>query len=120
MKWLVWKDYRLSRPVLVTVLLLWLGPQLFGLIIAAHESETPIELQHLGGGMVGASMFTIVLSQFTLAIIGGYIIACERESRSAEFLAYLPVSRFRILTSKMAPACCVRAQATLSHFAPSR
>ena len=36
-----------------------------------------------------------------LALLGGNSIAGERVDRSAEFLAYLPVSRGRILASKL-------------------
>ena len=37
----------------------------------------------------------------TLALLGGNLIACERVDRSAEFLAYLPLSRARILAGKI-------------------
>lgn len=48
-----------------------------------------------------ASYCGLFLSPLTLAFLGGNIIACERADRSAEFLAYQPVSRFRILASKL-------------------
>ena len=37
----------------------------------------------------------------TLCLLGGHVIAGERADRSAEFLAYLPVSRARILVGKI-------------------
>ena len=42
-----------------------------------------------------------MLLQLAFALLGGNSIAGERIDRSAEFLAYLPVSRGRILTSKL-------------------
>jgi ABC-type transport system involved in multi-copper enzyme maturation permease subunit len=50
-----------------------------------------------------------VVSQLTLALLGGNLIACERVDRSAEFLVYLPLSRARILASKITLALLVAA-----------
>ena len=45
-----------------------------------------------------ASLSTSIL---TLALLGGYAIACERADRSSEFLAYQPIFRGKILASKL-------------------
>jgi len=49
---------------------------------------------------VSTASITLGLSLFTLAMLGGNAIAAERADRSAEFLAYLPVSRWTILAGK--------------------
>ena len=41
------------------------------------------------------------LSQFSMAIIAGNIIACERADRSAQFLAYQGESRKMLIASKL-------------------
>ena len=47
-----------------------------------------------------SSFYSLGLLQVAMALLGGNSIAGERVDRSAEFLAYLPVSRGRILASK--------------------
>ena len=46
-------------------------------------------------------MFSLVISQLAVALIGGNAIAGERADRSAEFLASLPITRKKILGSKL-------------------
>jgi ABC-type transport system involved in multi-copper enzyme maturation permease subunit len=101
MKWLVWKEYRVQRLVLIVGAVLVLAPYfvVFGLF-----RFTPA-----GGSMAAwclglliAAAYSAAISQLTMALLGGNAIACERADRSAEFLAYLPVSRARILAGKLA------------------
>jgi ABC-type transport system involved in multi-copper enzyme maturation permease subunit len=47
-----------------------------------------------------ASQVSVMMSQMTLVLLAGHVIACERRDRSAEFLAYLPPTRSAILRSK--------------------
>jgi ABC-type transport system involved in multi-copper enzyme maturation permease subunit len=44
--------------------------------------------------------FSLMCSQASLALLSGHVIAAERGDRSAEFLAYLPPSRWQVLLSK--------------------
>ena len=48
-----------------------------------------------------SSLYSLALLQLAFALLGGNSIAGERIDRSAEFLAYLPVSRGRLLASKL-------------------
>jgi ABC-type transport system involved in multi-copper enzyme maturation permease subunit len=48
-----------------------------------------------------SSAFGLILAQLIVAVIGGNAFAGERVDRSAEFLASLPVSRRRIVVSKL-------------------
>jgi ABC-type transport system involved in multi-copper enzyme maturation permease subunit len=54
-----------------------------------------------------AGCYSLGISQLTLALLGGHAIACERADRSAEFLAYLPLSRAKNLAGKMMLALAV-------------
>ena len=47
-------------------------------------------------------LYSICISQLTLALIAGNAMAGERADRSAEFIAYLPLEKRRLLMSKLA------------------
>ena len=102
MKWLVWKEYRLNRVVLVVGATLLVVPHAIALVLAWREVGPSIGgASHLSANLLFSGFYSVVLSQLTLALLGGHVIACERADRSAEFLAYLPLSRARILASKI-------------------
>ena len=48
-----------------------------------------------------SSIYSLIISQLAIALIGGNAIAGERADRSAEFLCSLPITRKRILASKL-------------------
>ncbi len=109
MKWLVWKEYGLNRPILMVGALLLAAPHVNAPILAWYEAG-PI----LRGGvpllwqkLAFTAGCSLALSQLTLCLLGANAIAGERVDRSAEFLAYLPLSRFRILAGKLALALLV-------------
>lgn len=85
MRLLLWKDYRLSRAILPAGVLLAVGPYLFA--SGYMRLDAGWEL-------------SAFLSQFTLALLAGNIIACEHADRSAEFLAFQGASRVLVITSK--------------------
>lgn len=102
MKSLLWKDFRVNLFVLAFGVVMLLLPFLAGLTRALYlqsrgdhvnwwQSETWVML----------SLGSLALSLLTIAMLGGNAIAAERADRSAEFLAYLPPSRWRVLISKM-------------------
>jgi ABC-type Na+ efflux pump permease subunit len=100
MKSLLWKDYRINRLLLIFGFVVCVGPWV--ITIARH-----MQLNIRGEGVwwgpepwVSTSSISLVLSLFTLAMLGGNAIAAERADRSAEFLAYMPVSRWTILAGK--------------------
>lgn len=103
MKWLVWKEYRLNRLILVVGVALLVVPHSLALILAWFEAGPPLNagVSQVRNNILISSVYSLVLSQLTLALLGGNAIACERVDRSAEFLAYLPVSRTRILAGKI-------------------
>ena len=102
MNWLFWKDYRENRLVVFAALFLLVTPHLFSLFGCCVQSirwgagpQTWID------SFTASSMFSLVISQLAVALIGGNAIAGERADRSAEFLASLPIARKKILTSKL-------------------
>ena len=94
MTWLIWKEFRLHWPILVVAALLTLAPYL--LPLAAFWRKAWV-----AGDIADAFLISIVLSYFTMALLGGNAIASERTDRSSEFLACLPVSRWQIILSKL-------------------
>jgi len=101
MKWLLWKEYRANRLVLIVGAVLLLVPYaiLLGIVL---RGVLHCSLAELCLGLCGAAAYSVGISQLTLALLGGNVIAGERVDRSAEFLAYLPISRARALASKLA------------------
>lgn len=102
MKWLVWKEYRLNRVVLIVGATLLVVPHAVALVLAWCEVGPSIGgAPRLSANLLASGFYSVVLSQLTLALLGGNLIACERADRSAEFLAYLPLPRARILAGKI-------------------
>jgi ABC-type transport system involved in multi-copper enzyme maturation permease subunit len=99
MKWLFWREYRLNRLILITGAVLLLLPCVTALIIALRwVPKTGANIVEL---FFGASVYGLALSQLTLALLGGNAMAGERADRSAEYVAYLPVSRLSRLICKL-------------------
>jgi ABC-type transport system involved in multi-copper enzyme maturation permease subunit len=117
MSWLIWKDYRLNRVIVLVGIGLVAVPHVLAAILAwrgvgALESGVAV----LSGNLFISGLYSVVLSQLTLTLVGGNAIACERADRSAEFLAYLPVSRAKILASKLIVALGVAALAWIPNL----
>src|SRR3972149_2123381 len=104
MKMLLWKDYRLSRLILVAGVMLIVGPYLMLMFFPRYWEW------HYNA----AWAFTTFISQFTMAFLAGNIIVSERTDRSAEFLAFQGASRKMCIASKLiicflvfALICCI-------------
>jgi len=99
MKWLIWKEYRANRLVLIVGAVLALSPYLILLTLLwgpLRRGVAPWSWM-----LACAAVYSAGISQLTLALLGGNVIAGERVDRSAEFLAYLPISRARALAGKL-------------------
>ena len=109
MNWLVWKEYRLNRLILIVGATLLVAPHAVALVLAWYGAGPPrapsvgegVSVSRLAVNLLASGFFSLVASQLALALLGGNAIACERADRSVEFLAYLPVSRARILVGKI-------------------
>ncbi len=98
MKWLLWREYRLNRLIVITGVVLLVLPYLFLLVGELWQHKRVFaNYDEIAGVTIGS----LILSQLTAALLGGNAIAGERADRSAEFMVYLPVSRARRFASKM-------------------
>lgn len=97
MRALIWKEFRLCWPILLVGLALLALP--FGLLWSLTELDTA--RVRVANDYSSAAVFGLALQGLTLALLGGNAIAGERNDRSSEFLAYLPVSRANNLVSKL-------------------
>jgi ABC-type transport system involved in multi-copper enzyme maturation permease subunit len=116
MRWLLWKDYRHNRLIVVTALVLLLGPHVIGLGVlcggrwvktGTHNGQAVYWTPNSKDVIGGASAYSLFISQLAAALIGGNAIAGERVDRSAEFLYSLPIRRRKLLASKLLLALAI-------------
>ena len=106
MKALLWKEYRQNRKVLgavgIFVLLPYVIVLIVGVVVRARNQEdydhfVPFRWSEL---LMHGSLWSSLVLMFACAFITGHAIAGERADRSAEFAAYLPISRRSAIGSK--------------------
>ena len=95
MSWLIWKEYRVNRLILFVGLGMLVAPHAIALICACFHPDDWTDY------FSSASMFSMIVTQLILALLGGNAIAGERVDRSAEFLETLPFSRRQNFFSKL-------------------
>ena len=102
MNWLIWKEYRQNRLILIVGAVLLILPHVVALILTWRGVGPDIayEVHRMPKNLLVAGFYSLIISQLTLALLGGHAIASERADRSAEFLAYLPLSRAKHLAGK--------------------
>jgi len=93
MSWLLWREYRLNRWILVTAAVAIVISYLFGWLLNSYFPDE--ELEDLGPNL------GLAWSLLAVALLAGNAFAGERADRSAEFLAYLPLERRRTLAGKL-------------------
>jgi ABC-type transport system involved in multi-copper enzyme maturation permease subunit len=91
MNWLLWREYRRNRWILAMGAVTLLLPSL--LVFLSDERESVLRLAYF----VAYCAFT----PGTVGLLAAHAMAGERADRSAEFIAYLPLGRWRILASKL-------------------
>jgi ABC-type transport system involved in multi-copper enzyme maturation permease subunit len=102
MRSLLWKDYRLARPLLVFAVSVLGIIYLLGAAMEIKSSWPRLpEAKSWGGMLVAYGTVALYLSGCITGLLGGHAIACERADRTAHFLAYLPPTKTRILASKL-------------------
>jgi ABC-type transport system involved in multi-copper enzyme maturation permease subunit len=95
MNWLLWREYRLNRLILITGAVLLMLPYLtlgFEVLFEGANPRPDFE---------GVVILSLLFSWLTVSLLAGNSIAGERADRSAEFIAYLPLPRWRTLVSKL-------------------
>jgi ABC-type transport system involved in multi-copper enzyme maturation permease subunit len=126
MKWLLWKDYRHNRLIVFTALTLLLAPYLIALVTMCvasciqsitHDVELLHWLPRWYEAIAVAAIYSLSISQLSMALIGGNAISGERVDRSSQFLYSLPITRRRLLISKLLLALIVAAVVWLASLA---
>jgi ABC-type transport system involved in multi-copper enzyme maturation permease subunit len=108
MKWLYWKEWRQNRVVIIALAVLLVVPYVLGFLGIAIEMRGPNRDANFARQvLLGTCLYSFALSQLALALFGGNAVAGERFDRSAEFQAYLPLSRKKILGGKLLMALTV-------------
>jgi ABC-type transport system involved in multi-copper enzyme maturation permease subunit len=129
MKWLLWREYRLNRLILIAGGAFFVLPYaIVGLMVLVgwyRSYELAGHVHELASHLIGAWMTSTFAAQLVIALLAGNALAGERTDRSAEFVAYLPLSRRRIVASKVlitllafAPMWCVT-RVVVDQVAPS-
>ena len=93
MNWLLWREYRLNRWILITAVSAITLSCVIGFLLNVFQVDE--ELNNVGWAG------TIAWSFLTIALLSGNAFAGERADRSAEFIDYLPLERSRMLASKL-------------------
>jgi ABC-type transport system involved in multi-copper enzyme maturation permease subunit len=94
MQWIVWRQYRLNRTILICGAALLIAPYVVSSILAWYDLSDLRLVEN-------AAICSLCLSQLTLVLLAGNAFAGERADRSAEFLVYLPIARSRRLLGKL-------------------
>jgi len=101
MTWLLWKEYRQNRLIVLFLALLMVVPSVAIAVIHVTEDAKDRLWTSPEEAVAMAVFYALAFSQVVLALIGGLAIAGERADRSAEFQAYLPIPRWKIFTAKL-------------------
>ena len=109
MKNLLWREFHWNRVVVIQAVVVFLLPYAILLIIGLWPRDASLSWKDVRVGMGGAAVYSLVISQITIAFLGGNAFAGERSDRTAEFLAFLPISRNQRLFSKLLFASIVAA-----------
>ena len=95
MNWLLWREYRLNRWILTAGAVGILSPLLIAIIaFSTSDGEAFAKFVSMYICSYGSAAITV-------ALLAGNAVAGGRADRSAEFLSYLPLPRWRILASKL-------------------
>lgn len=105
MNWLVWREYRQNRPIVFFAAGLFLLPYVIALASLVWDGLSSHAVPSVPGlcfALIALALYSTGIAQVAIAFLGGNLIAGERADRSAEFIACLPLSRSRIVVSKVA------------------
>jgi len=100
-KALLWKDYRVNLWLLTLAVALLIGPPLCAAALNLHGQLTIGSAPRAWADLlVLTAPFSLAAQLLTIVMLGANAFAAERADRSAEFLAYLPPSRWANVASK--------------------
>ena len=99
---LIRKDVGQCRNVLFGCLIALFAPYVAAVSNTLSTSGlTPGQtFEHFCLGLLQAAVWGFLLSIVSVAFLAGFIVAGERRDRSAEFLAFLPPTKWMVISSK--------------------
>lgn len=98
---LLWKDLRAMRVAIGYVLVILIGVYLVCCLINLYALwSSDFRIKPWPQVLVTCAICSLLLELPAAAMFGGSAFAAERADRSAEFLAYLPISRVKMAASK--------------------
>lgn len=98
---LLWKDYRVHRPVLILGVVLLVLPYVGGALMILLAERGSRDTWITAETVAGMSFASLVFSLVTMLGLAGHAFAAEREDRASEFLSCLPAPRWMTLGSKV-------------------
>ncbi len=115
---LIWKDVRLNRlPLIFAAAMVVVS---YAVVVFQFSMDPVVKAGTWNRVLVtiifAASVASHAVSQFTLSVLAGNLVASERVDRSAEFLAYTPASRGTILRAKAVLLAAVALGLMLLHL----
>ena len=99
---LLWKEYRTNAHLIVIGLSVLFLPVILAFSLAYGNAEVEVTfIDTVSVGLIFGGLAGLILSQLMMLCLGGYLIGGERSSRTFEFLFSQPVSKTRIILTKL-------------------
>lgn len=98
---LLWKEYRTNAHLIVIGCSILFLPVLLAISMTSANSNDANISEIVAVGMIFGSVASLVVSQVMMICLGGFLVGGERSARTFEFLFNQPVSRFKIVISKL-------------------
>ena len=98
---LLWKEFRSNVHLIIVGISVLLLPVLIVISMTyGNDPGAPIS-EFLAAGLLFGTVAGLILSQVMMLCLGGQLIGGERSARTFEFLFSQPVSKSKIVTSKL-------------------
>lgn len=98
---LLWKEYRTNAHLIIVGLTVLFLPMLLAVSMAYANSNGGSPWEIIGAGLTFGTVASMVFSQGMMICLGGLLIGGERSARTFEFLFNQPVSKTKIVISKL-------------------
>jgi ABC-type transport system involved in multi-copper enzyme maturation permease subunit len=98
MRWLLWKEFRQNIAIVVAAVLFLVAPYLLMVCVGLSTKGSPTDWDVC---FLLSSLFSLMLGQVAIAAAAGNAFAGERADRTAEFQAYLPIPRGKVVVGKL-------------------
>ena len=107
MKTLLWREWGWNRALVIAGVVIFLIPYTIATGALVWPSESPVDGDDVAYVVIEAAIVSCFASTLTITCLAGNAFAGERTDRTAEFLAYLPISKLRRLIGKLSLSAIV-------------